>query len=217
MQPTDSQGSSRWVRELRRHHEGTFVAAERATPVRFVIDGATGRLVLPVEQWMLDHMDAVIFMPEERNDALQVHVELDATACGAGEDRWAAYHGAPRLRLWAAARVVGLRREADVCDEREVCAANPLRTAESRLLRVLNAERGALSATCERLAGVCVTDACAVGIDPFGIDVRARFGIVRVEFPAEECGEGGSVECAERAEAVVRRFLDESGGAGTRG
>ena len=28
-----------------------------------------------------------------------------------------------------------------------------------------------------------VPDALCVGVDPFGIDVKARFGIVRLEFP----------------------------------
>lgn len=208
---------SHWVRELRRHHEGTFVAADRATPVRFVIEGTTGRLIMPVEQWMLDHMDAVIFMPEERHDALQVLVELDPDACGAGQDRWAAYHGASKLRCWAAARVVGLRRAGEVSEEKELCAANPLRGTESRLLRLLNADRGALSALCERLAGVSVADACAVGIDPMGVDVRARFGIVRAEFPADACGETGCVECADAAEVLLRRLLAGERGNGAGG
>jgi hypothetical protein len=89
---------------------------------------------------------------------------------------------------------------------------NALRSAESRLLKLLNAQRSVLPAVCERLAGVNVPDACAVGIDPYGIDVRARFGIVRVEFPREHCDPKSGIECPDRATEVVMAILRSAGG-----
>lgn len=213
MQSADNDHErSKWVRELRRHYEGTFVAGDRAQPIRFVVNGATGRLIIPVEQWMLDGVDGVVFMPEERRDALQVLVELEEAACGASEDRWTAYHGESRARCWASARIMGVRRDDEVSDHDGLCVENPLRSAESQLLRMINAHRGVLGATCERLSGVHVTDACVVGIDPLGMDVRARFGIIRAEFPAESCGPRG-VESAERAATILRMLIGDAGGA----
>lgn len=216
MMPAEpGHGRSHWVRELRRHHEGTLLTGDRAVNVRFVIDGACGRLIMSVERWVKEAGEGSLFLPEERDDALQVLIEFDEEEpSGAAQDRWSAYHGEPKSRHWASARVACLRREREVCEDEELSPSNPLRSAENRLLRLLNAERSALIGACEYLAGVKVPEACAVGVDPNGIDVRARFGIVRAEFPKEACGESGGVECPERAAEIISALLKNAGGAG---
>ena len=109
--------------------------------------------------------------------------------------------------------VAGLRREDEVCEHAaRVCLLNALRTGEGALLRELNRDKAALGAMCERMAGVRVEGACAVGVDPHGIDVRARFGIVRAEFPAELCASEG-ITCCERAGAAIRSLMGSGGGA----
>ena len=189
------------------------MTGDRAVGVRFVIDGSCGRLVMCVEGWVTDECEGSLFLPEERRDALQALIEFDvAEPSGAAQDRWAAYHGEPRYRCWASARITGVRRENEVCEEAELAPVNPLRPAESRLLKLLNAQRGALEGVCERLSGVKVPQACAVGLDPHGIDVRARFGIVRAEFPREECGSAGCIECPDRAAEVIASMLRTAGG-----
>lgn len=209
----NDHGGSHWAREVRRHHEGTLLTGDRAVRVRFIIEGSCGKLVMPVERWVLDNVDAALFLPEERRDALQVLVEFDdAEPSGGAQDRWSAYHGEARERHWGGARITGLRREDEVCEAAEITPTNALRSAESRLLKLLNAQRSVLPAVCERLAGVTVPDACAVGIDPYGIDVRARFGIVRAEFPGEHCAHGAGIECPDRATEVVLAILRSAGG-----
>lgn len=195
-----------WARELRRHHEGACVIGERAFPVRFVLDPGTGMLVMPVEGWVLDHAECVLFLPDERADALQVMVELSPGIEGALEDRWQAYHGVSRLRAWVRGRPAGARRESEV-SEGDVRAANELRAHEARLVRLCNERRAALSQACRRLAGVEVDEACCVGVDEYGLDVRARFGIVRAEFPREEASGGVGVTCPDRAAEIIRRLL----------
>jgi hypothetical protein len=207
------RGGSQWAREVRRHHEGTLLTGERAVRVRFIIDGSRGEVVVPVEGWVLDTPDASLFLPEERRDALQLLIEFgDEEPGGAARDRWCAYHGEARERHWGAARITGLRREDEVCEEAGIAPTNALRGAEARLLKLLNSQRSVLPRVCERLAGVNVPDACAVGIDPYGIDVRARFGIVRAEFPAEQCDPARGIECPDRAAEVVTAILRGAGG-----
>lgn len=208
--PTD------WARELRRHHEGVLVAEHRAVPLRFIIDPATGQVVMPVEGWLVEVPSAVLFLPEERDDALQALLEqlTGAQPSGAAQDRWCAYHGEPRHRHWACARVTGMRREGNVCDDVETGLVNTLGAAESRLVRSLNARRDALAAACEAVCGVRVSDPCAVGVDPRGIDVRARFGIVRMEFPVDDAAQGGGGADEGAVEEMIRRLLDGAAGRG---
>lgn len=206
--PTDDPSPVDWVRELRRHHEGTLVIGDRATTVRFIIDGASGTLVLPVDGWMLEHPTGVLFLPEEREGALQVLLEfLPGEPPGAAQDRWCAYHAETRQRLWATARICGTRRATEVCEADDLPLLNPLQRDEGGLLRSLNADRAALARLCQRLAGVDVADPCAVGINPQGLDVRARFGIVRAEFPVPV---GSAAQVAE----MLRSLREDSAGAG---
>lgn len=208
------------MRELRRHHEGTLLAGERAVGVKFIIDPSSGSLVMPVERWVIEWASqenaGSLFLPEERADALQVMVEfLSEPPLGAAQDRWTAYHADPRHRHWAQARVGGARREDEVSDDDAIDARNPWGASERTLLKALNADRRALAAACARLAGVKPDDPCAVGVDPLGVDVRARFGIVRAEFPASECESDAGLSCPERAAEVIARLLRDAGGTGT--
>jgi hypothetical protein len=172
-----------------------LLAGDRSRRVRFVIDNPTGRLVIPVEGFELEFEELLLFAPEERDDAMQIMgrpVRLEAAREGAC-DRWAAYHGKATERHWAALAIEGARMGEYVIDEVELVAINPLGPAEGRLCRRLNLDRAALERACRRVARVSVAEPIAVGVDPHGVDVRARFGIVRLEFEAPATDEPGAM------------------------
>lgn len=189
---------------FRAHRQGTLIADDVPSHTRFILDGATGRLVFPAPGAALAAESLVLFIPEETPDGsgeLQVMLsasELDpsAEAC----DRWRAYHGEPRLSRWAACAIEGAKFNGSVVDHEALNAPNPLRAEEPALCKALNADHAALTLACQRQAGVEIADPVAVGIDPWGIDVRARFGIVRCTFDAPAPN-------AAAANSAIKQFL----------
>src|SRR6266513_1880453 len=84
-----------WAAAIRRYHEGTMLFAGVAARLSFVIDGQTGRLVMPAAKLAIGTDGAVMFVPEERDSALELMlsgVEVDP-ALEASCDRWVAHHG----------------------------------------------------------------------------------------------------------------------------
>jgi hypothetical protein len=174
-----------WV-FLRSQHEGTLSADGAIEKLRFVIDGATGRVVFPAHASVLEAEELVLFVPEE---APQMGPELqlllsrnDLDADSEPADRWKAYHGDPRQPRWLACTIDGGKFAGEVVEPESLAIENPLRAAEPRLCKRLNADKPALARACERLAKVAVREPLAVGLDPTGIDVRARFGTVHLSF-----------------------------------
>lgn len=175
------------IRHLRRHYEGTLLFDGRAGPARFIIDGATGALVLALEPAALAAAEHVLFVPEERDDAAEVMLSLQpidrersdrAGLC----DRWEACHGRTPLRTWALGEMLGARLAGCVVDGDDLMRPDPLAPHVAALCRAANADPAALAGACARLAGVSVASPVAVGADAGGLDVRAAFGVVRLEF-----------------------------------
>ena len=179
-----------------------LVADEVAEPLRFVSDRA-GRLVFPAPGAILAAEGWVMFVPEElpQGDELQLMlacVEIDSgdEAC----DRWRAYHGESRAARWAAGEIVGAKMAGQVVDHEALATPDRLRGDEPRLCKMLNKDRGVLRRAALRVSGVDIPEPVAVGVDAGGIDVRARFGVVRVPFEAE-------ARDAEEAERMIGALL----------
>ncbi len=192
-QPDENPASA--LRILRRHHAGILAFNERVSPVRFIIDGRDGRLVMPIEPAAADALEHVLYAPDQTEPELEVIVTPRPLESEFDEalDRWAAYHGRTAERRWVSCGLETLRTGGWVYDGEAVMSANPLRGGEAALVKRLNKDAEALAAACRREAGVEVAEPLAVGVDPDGIDVRARFGIVRLEFaaPAADAEEAG--------------------------
>lgn len=160
---------------------GVLLHGELVTPVRFVLDARSGDPVMPVPRIALEEESLTLFIPEERDDALQVMgppVPIDPArhdAC----DRHSAYFGRPDHTHWIMIDVEGGRMGDMVFDGADLDCDNPLHADETALCRRLNADPVRLA----RLIGAPA--ATAVGVDRFGAHVRARFGIARLEFPRE--------------------------------
>lgn len=185
---------------LRRHREGVLLADETAHGVRFVLEGESGRVVFPADGTIMEAEELVLFVPRESPaDDHELQLLLSAGRASEGAvDRWRAYHGAPRMNGFGAFTIEGAKFDGAVVEE-TLTMTNPLMRVEGRLCRMINSDRAALAGACARWAGVEVKEPLAVGVDAHGMDVKARFGIVRLEFPGPVSDESA----AERAIAAL--------------
>jgi hypothetical protein len=174
------------ARTVRRHARCTAMADAVPHDCRFMIDGSTGELILGVEQAILDAEDLVLFLPKDTFDAeATVLVHHRAADDDLWTDRHMAYHPEDRPSRWARAVVDSVKlRDGEVIDGPRLALSNPLLVAEPALCKRLNAEPDRLGELCALMAGVRPEEPVAVGVDRYGIDVRARFGIIRIELPA---------------------------------
>ena len=169
---------------LRANREALLVADGTAFRLLQVLDA--GRIVFPAAGAVLEAEDLTMFVPEEDpREGPELQLQLAAALLDDGDaacDRWRIYHGEPEENRWAAARVEGVRFDGQVEDAEALNEANPLAGSEPRLCKRLNTYRGTLGLLCRVVTGIVVADPVAVGVDPEGIDIRARFGIVRLPF-----------------------------------
>ncbi|MEM8757899.1 MAG: hypothetical protein AAGF47_08975 [Planctomycetota bacterium] len=172
-----------------------------------VLDNATSRLVFPATAAVLDADEVVIWVPEERDDALQILVspfEIDGRT-EAAADRWRIYHGKEPSTRWLAGEPIALRLGPMVVAGDDVDLSNPLAAAEPALCKRFNAEPARLGALASafdpRSTGSCVL----VGVDAMGIDLRTRFDIVRVPF-------GERITDADAAGERIAELLERHAG-----
>ena len=174
------------ARTLRRHARGIARAADTPFECRFIYDGQSGQIVLAIDRAALDADEIVLFLPDDTFDA-EATLLIHARPCD--EDRWTdrhmAYHPDLRPPAWARATVDAAKlRDGTVVPAERLALTNPLLPVEPTLCRTLNADRDRLRALVGLMAGVETEHPTAVGVDRFGIDIRARFGLVRLDLPA---------------------------------
>lgn len=220
---SDDPGPARRIaREFRRWRRGTLVADARPTGLRFVADPSDGSLIAPLERWALDAEEHVLWLPEERESALQLliaPVAARVTECLA--DRWATHHGAPpgcagsafaadpdpkgderAPIVWVRFDIECARFEGAIADGEEITGPNPLSLAEAKACRTLNGDRDALWRACRSAIGADVPDPVCVSVDPAGVHVRGKLGVLRIEFEREAADEG---DLTRAIEALLRR------------
>jgi hypothetical protein len=157
-------------------------------PLKYVI-AADGRLVAPVMVAMLSAADTTLFVPEDREGAMELMVTLEQFEEG-GElgglaDRWRIYHGEPPDVRWAVMTIDAAKYRGLFIDGEAFAEANPLSDAEPAFCREANQRHvGSVRRLCSERGGMDVENPVMVGIDPRGFDVRATFDIVRVRFPS---------------------------------
>ncbi|MFK7962231.1 MAG: hypothetical protein AB8G96_17100 [Phycisphaerales bacterium] len=192
---------------LRDHTNADIRFDEHLRSVQYVIDPEDGALIVPVMVAMLQTMDTVMFVPQCSLDALELGVtlvELDENGPGgAACDRWRIHHGEPPDVRWARVLLDAGRYAEHVIDGEALMRPNPLAAAEPALCRQVNGGRlDDLRTACERMTGVHIPEPRLVAVDPRGLDIRARFGVLRVPLP------GGLVaDDPASAEAAIERVL----------
>lgn len=190
------------IRALRSHREGVLACDGVIAAVRFVLDNATGRVVFPSSQLVFEAEERVLFVPQEADDALQLLLTPGPADPDRDEacDRWKAYHGTPDHPRWASCAIESGRLEGAVVDGEVLMTPNALAPVEPGICKRLNADRALLTRLAARFAGVEIPEPLCVGVDPGGLDIRARFGIVRVPFSAE-------TPTPDRAAAEIDRLV----------
>lgn len=199
------------LRTLRSNFRGELRFDESQQRKRYVIDPPTGKLVIPVLVATLEAMDTVLFIPEERDGAMEMLLTLapltQHTSDDALIDRWRIYHGEPEDLNWAVCAIDAARHEGFVIDGDALMQPNPLANDEPKLCKLLNEQgKDALAAITFHVADRTIDSPVAVGVDQFGVDVRARFEIVRLDFPEEQ-------STAEGTRAIIEQWTSEAGAA----
>lgn len=168
---------------LRGHTRADLRFDEHMRPVKYVI-APDGRPAAPVMVAMLQAMDGVLFIPEYVDDAMELQVTIvqfeERGADAAVADRWRIYHGEPDDVRWAYLKVDAARFTGMVIDGDALERPNTLANDEARICRELNQKIDLLRRLCEHYGTMRVEQPVMVGIDPLGIDLRARFDVVRV-------------------------------------
>ena len=176
------------MRMYRGNFAGVLAFDENVRPLRYVMTD-DGHLIAPVMVAVLSSLNTVLFTPEEDEDALQVLVTPEELGgmdyCSAETDRWRVYHGEPKDVRWARLWVESLKLGPVVFDGETIALPNPFTEHEPRLCRVMNDRRDDLRKLAKNMVGVEIPEPVMVGTDPWGINIRARFGVVRVNFPAK--------------------------------
>lgn len=187
-------------RFLMANREGVLVFDEHHVPVRFVTDNSTGRLVMSVPVAVFFSHEHVLFVPEEREDSMQLLVSPEQIDECAATDRWLAFHGDPEHVRWATCWIESAKQSPWVFDGEALSRPNSLAGAEAGLVKGLNGDQPGLARLCERATGAAVERPVCVGVDQDGVHVRARFGVVRVPFPH-------TANDAEHARRMISRLV----------
>lgn len=162
--------------------EGELRFADQSVKIKFVLDNETGRLVTSLPVAALLAAEHVLFVPQETDDALQLMLSPEEIEEGPATDRFQAYHGQPEHVRWASCWIDSARHGPWVFDGEALMQPNPLASDEPSLVKLLNQDDAKLAALVQRHAGIVVPSPVCVGVDPRGLHVRARFGVVRVPF-----------------------------------
>lgn len=175
---------------LRAHHEGVLLSDGLATRRRILHDDSVGSLILSLDTQARDAAEHVLFLPDENDDAMEVllTLETERPLPPAAEDRFLAYHTELPPGRFVFASIDSAKWCGHVLDGEALMHPNPLHEGVPSLCRHFNRDREALARACVAATGVRPGSPVLVGVDDLGADVRARFGILRLEFdpPAED-------------------------------
>ncbi|HCT46489.1 MAG: hypothetical protein CMJ35_03880 [Phycisphaerae bacterium] len=171
---------------LRSHTTGTLLCDGTPYEALYIIDPSDGALVVSAESEMFEADDCVLVIPEDRfNAPIRVTLSLKEEPESGSTDRYLAYHQRQQRPRWARGKIAFAKVDSGgVADGDALMVPNPLNASISSLCKRLNNDPKALREVCLLLSKVKIEQPVAVGVDEEGCDVRAEFGVVRVQWPA---------------------------------
>ena len=147
-----------------------------------------GRLVISAMVAMLQPCDIVMYVPGYEEGSMEMHVSLEQFSesgeNGIFADRWQVYHGEPPDTQWAFVDIDAARFHELFIDGDSLRRENPFAMDEHFLCKTLNEKQDVVRKVCAAKTNVEVTNPFVVGVDPLGVDIRAPFGIVRIQSDA---------------------------------
>ncbi|MEE2907794.1 MAG: DUF2470 domain-containing protein [Planctomycetota bacterium] len=157
---------------------------EHIRPIRYVF-APDGKLVAPMMVAMLQATETVVHVPVADESSMELLVstcEFDEDGPeGSLADRWRIYHGDPPDVHWALMDIDLVRFHGMVIDGEAVQLPNPLATIEPALCGEINRSHAdAIQAALDKYLDIEAEDPRMVGVDPMGIDIRAKFDVVRL-------------------------------------
>ncbi|MBO6514683.1 MAG: hypothetical protein JJ974_12030 [Phycisphaerales bacterium] len=181
----------------------TLLYDEAAFESQCMIDPRSGEFLVGIVSDAQDARDIVLACPRDSFDArLRISVELSEQVSEEQCDRFTAYHLPATTPLLARATYEYAKLDSGEVVTPDQCPlVNPLVDQLGPLCRALNADRERLARVCLNLSGVEHESPLAVGVDPDGIDIRARFGLVRMVLPEP-------ITDHEHALDTIRRLLE---------
>jgi len=191
------------IRRIVTSIDGVIRVDDQFDPIRLVIDPESGFPAAPLSSSQLSASSFTLYLPEDHPHAVQLAVEpraVDPANHGAS-DRWMAYFNRPRSSGFAILQIESYKRLDVVFDGPDVRFDHPFRSQESALCRQCNANPDAVLRACALKLHAMPDAAMVVGVDPFGLDVRVRFGVIRLDFP------GVVMESAD-AQVAIRELLE---------
>ena len=174
-------------RLVHRTHAGILAHSGVTDAVRIVLSHSTGLpiMAVPPAAVELSGTEVVLHLPDDADDSVHLAGSVEAIdpRNDADADLWMVHHQTPEFPRMARLTVNLARRVDLVMDGAEVFVPPALSLgAIGRAVRRVNADERRLLDLCERLASVRPETARCVNADAFGLSVRARFGVLRVEF-----------------------------------
>ena len=169
---------------LRSNSTATLRFGENSQDISYIV-APDGRLVISAMVAMLQPCDTIMFVPEYAEDCMEMHVSLNQFLengdDGTLADRWQVYHGVPPDTQWAIVDIDAARYHEMFIDGETLTRENLLAEDEVSLCKKLNKNKDTIRLVCASKTNVEVSDPFVVGVDSLGIDIRAPFGIVRIQ------------------------------------
>jgi hypothetical protein len=204
MPPSDASDQHHARIRLLAHLAGVMVCEAGAEPCRMVVAEAGGSVTLPMHRDLDEAAHWSFAAPQELDPAIELALEGSSIGDDLPEpdeveaDRWLAYHGStpPKCRLVSLA--VSFARYADSDGRTHVAedalTPNLLRSHVSTLCKLLNSDKAKLADACARLTGVRPESPIAVGVDEWGVHVKAAFDVLRLPFSEPAMDEASARE-----------------------
>ena len=194
---------------LSAYREGVLFMDDQHAPIHFVTEHESGRLIASVPAATFFASQHALFVPEETDDALQLLLSCEEIEESVSTDRWIAFHMGdsefPEHTRWAAFWIDSAKHGPWVFDGEAFMAPNPVAQLEPKTCKAVNARRDDLARVTAQLTGADATEgALCVGVDPGGLYVRLRHGVVRVPFPEPEDKQEPTIETLD---SLVDRLL----------